>query len=116
MKLIRLATGLPQSRVCRSCSLRDGKSHRTARTMALENAAALCGARHLSFGKSVFASFALQFCLYFPYCRYRMDKLEPPQVHYVSAAIGWLELGNLTEAKTELQRIEPEYLSYPQVL
>src|SRR3954469_5695750 len=45
-----------------------------------------------------------------------MDKLEPPQVHYVSAAIGWLELGNVAEAKTELQRIEPEYLSYPQVL
>jgi tetratricopeptide (TPR) repeat protein len=45
-----------------------------------------------------------------------MDKLEPPQVHYVSAAIGWMELGNLAEAKAELQRIEPEYLSYPQVL
>jgi tetratricopeptide (TPR) repeat protein len=45
-----------------------------------------------------------------------MDKLEPPQVHYVSAAIGWLELGNLTEAKAELQRIELEYLSHPQVL
>jgi tetratricopeptide (TPR) repeat protein len=45
-----------------------------------------------------------------------MDKLEPPQVHYVSAAIGWLELGNLAEAKAELRRIAPEYLSYPQVL
>jgi|ERR1051326_365854 tetratricopeptide (TPR) repeat protein len=45
-----------------------------------------------------------------------MDKLEPPQVHYVSAAIGWLELGNLAEAKAELQRIEPEYLKYPEVL
>src|ERR1051326_8700021 len=45
-----------------------------------------------------------------------MEKLEPPQVQYVSAAIGWLELGNLAEAKAELQRIEPEYLKYPEVL
>jgi len=30
-----------------------------------------------------------------------MNKLEPPQVHYVSAAIGWLELGNLGEAQAE---------------
>jgi len=45
-----------------------------------------------------------------------MNKLEPPQVHYVSAAIGWLELGNLGEAKAELERIGPEFHNYPQVL
>jgi tetratricopeptide (TPR) repeat protein len=45
-----------------------------------------------------------------------MSKLEPPQVHYVSAAIGWLELGNLAEAKAELERIGPEFHSYPDVL
>lgn len=45
-----------------------------------------------------------------------MDKLEPPQVHYVSAAIGWLELGNLAEAKAELERIDREFYHYPQVL
>jgi len=45
-----------------------------------------------------------------------MNKLEPPQVHYVSAAIGWLELGNLSEAKAELERIGPEFHDYPDVL
>jgi tetratricopeptide (TPR) repeat protein len=45
-----------------------------------------------------------------------MDKLEPPQVHYVSAAIGWLELGNVAEAKAELQRIDSELHQHPQVL
>src|SRR5262245_26140796 len=45
-----------------------------------------------------------------------MSKLEPPQVHYVSAAIGWLELGNLAEAKAELERIGPEFHDYPDVL
>jgi len=45
-----------------------------------------------------------------------MNELEPPQVHYVSAAIGWLELGNLAEAKAELERLDPEFSNYPQVL
>jgi tetratricopeptide (TPR) repeat protein len=45
-----------------------------------------------------------------------MNKLEPPQVHYVSAAFGWLELGNLAEAKAELERIAPEFHNYPEVL
>src|ERR1051325_9050645 len=45
-----------------------------------------------------------------------MDKLEPPQVHYLSSAIGWLELSNLTEAKAELERLGPEFANYPQVL
>lgn len=37
-------------------------------------------------------------------------------MHYLSAAVGWLELGNLAEAKAELERIEPDYLKYPEVL
>lgn len=45
-----------------------------------------------------------------------MDKLEPPQVHYVSAAVGWFELGNLAEAKAELERVGAEYWNYPEVL
>jgi len=45
-----------------------------------------------------------------------MDKLEPPQVHYVSAAVGWLELGNLAEAKAELERVEPELREHPEIL
>ena len=31
--------------------------------------------------------------------------LEPPDTMYISAAIGWLELGNLTEAKAELEHV-----------
>ena len=45
-----------------------------------------------------------------------MNKLDLPQVHYISAAIGWLELGNLSEAKAELERIGPEFRDYPEVL
>jgi tetratricopeptide (TPR) repeat protein len=45
-----------------------------------------------------------------------MDKLEPPQVHYVFAAIGWLELGSLAEAKAELEHLTPEFQNYPEVL
>ncbi len=45
-----------------------------------------------------------------------MNKIEPPQVHYVSAAIGWLELGDLAEAKAELERIGREFHNYPEVL
>jgi tetratricopeptide (TPR) repeat protein len=45
-----------------------------------------------------------------------MNKLEPPQVHYASAAFGGLELGDLAEAKAELERIGPEFHNYPEVL
>ena len=45
-----------------------------------------------------------------------MNKLKPPQVHYASAAFGWLELGDLAEAKAELERIGPEFRDYPEVL
>ena len=45
-----------------------------------------------------------------------MTPLEPPDSHYLSAAIGWLELGNPAEAKAELDRIRPAYQQHPEVL
>jgi hypothetical protein len=42
--------------------------------------------------------------------------LEPPDTHYLSAAIGWLELGNPTEAKTELDRVSTGCQRHPDVL
>lgn len=37
-----------------------------------------------------------------------MQKLEPPDSHYLSAAQGWLELGNPAEAELEWNRISPD--------
>ena len=34
-----------------------------------------------------------------------MSKIQPPDSHHLSAAEGWLELGNHREAQTELDRI-----------
>ena len=45
-----------------------------------------------------------------------MQKLESPDTHHLSAAIGWLELGNLVEAKAELNSIDPARQSHPDVL
>ena len=45
-----------------------------------------------------------------------MQKLEPPDIHYFFAAIGWLELGNLTESKAELAQISPAQQEHPDVL
>ena len=45
-----------------------------------------------------------------------MQKLEPPDTHCFSAAIGWLELGNLAEAKAELAQISPAQQEHPDVL
>jgi len=42
-----------------------------------------------------------------------MDSLEPPASHHLMAALGWLELGNTTEALAELERIDPELQSQP---
>jgi hypothetical protein len=42
--------------------------------------------------------------------------LEPPDTHFLLAAIGWMELGNLTEARVELDRIAPEHQAHPDVL
>jgi tetratricopeptide (TPR) repeat protein len=45
-----------------------------------------------------------------------METLGPPGTHYLSAAIGWMELGNLTEAKAELAKVDPGLQKHPNVL
>jgi len=45
-----------------------------------------------------------------------MPKLEPPDNHYVSAAMGWIELGNSQEALAELGRISEAGRRNPDVL
>ena len=45
-----------------------------------------------------------------------MQRLEPPDTHYLSAAIGWLELGNPPEARAELAGIKPWQQDHPDVL
>ena len=42
--------------------------------------------------------------------------LEPPDSHCLSAAIGWLGLGNVVEAGAELEKIAPQFQSHPDVL
>jgi tetratricopeptide (TPR) repeat protein len=43
-------------------------------------------------------------------------ELGPPHSHFVSAAEGWTELGNLPEARMELDRIAAVYQKHPCVL
>jgi tetratricopeptide (TPR) repeat protein len=45
-----------------------------------------------------------------------MRALHPPNTHHLSAAIGWLELGNPTEAKLELEKLTPAARQHPDVL
>lgn len=45
-----------------------------------------------------------------------MVKLEAPATHYLNAALGWVELGNPTEARIELQQIAEEFHRHPSVL
>lgn len=45
-----------------------------------------------------------------------MQKLEPPDTHYLLAAIGWLELSNPAEARAELAQISPAQQEHPDVL
>lgn len=45
-----------------------------------------------------------------------MTKLEPPNSHFVSAAIGWLGLGNPAEARAELAQVSPECQKLPDIL
>ena len=45
-----------------------------------------------------------------------MEPLEPPDTHYLSAALGWLELGNAAESICELGQIRPENVNHPDVL
>ncbi len=42
--------------------------------------------------------------------------LQPPDTHHLSAAIGWLELGNPSEATQDLEKISPALLVHPEVL
>src|SRR5438552_612235 len=44
------------------------------------------------------------------------SSLEPPDIHHLSASIGWLELGNHVEAGEELARISAASLEHPDVL
>ena len=45
-----------------------------------------------------------------------MSQLEPPDTLFLSAAIGWLELGVPAEADAELSKISAEQQSHPDVL
>jgi len=45
-----------------------------------------------------------------------MKPIEPPDSHFVSAAIGWLELGNAHEAAAELAAVAPSLTQHPDVL
>jgi tetratricopeptide (TPR) repeat protein len=42
--------------------------------------------------------------------------LEPPDIHYLSGAVGWMELGNYPEAKAELAKVNPALAEHPDVL
>jgi len=44
------------------------------------------------------------------------DKFEPPDSYFYSSAEGWLELGNVAEAKLELARLKPALQNDPAVL
>jgi len=45
-----------------------------------------------------------------------MSKLEPPDIFFFSAAVGWMELGNATEAWAELEKVSAENQNQPDVL
>lgn len=45
-----------------------------------------------------------------------MASLEPPDLHFYSAALGWYELGNQAEAEAELKRVSKEGRRHPDVL
>ncbi len=45
-----------------------------------------------------------------------MNPLEPPDLHYLNAAKGWLELGNNLAAIEEWEKIDPSRRSHPDVL
>jgi Flp pilus assembly protein TadD len=45
-----------------------------------------------------------------------VQKLEPPDAHYLNAAIGWLGLGCVADAQAELDQISPASQQHPDVL
>jgi hypothetical protein len=44
------------------------------------------------------------------------EQIGPPDAHCLSAAVGWLELGNLAEADAELAQMAPDLQGHPDVL
>jgi hypothetical protein len=44
-----------------------------------------------------------------------MKSLEPPDLHHLIAADGWLGLGNWQEAQSEIEKITPELRLHPDV-
>lgn len=45
-----------------------------------------------------------------------MLPLEPPDIHHLNAATGWLMLGDAAEARSEFEQIRPARRTHPQVL
>jgi len=45
-----------------------------------------------------------------------VQPLEAPDAHYLLHAVGWIELGNLAEAKAELTHVQPSLQQHPDVL
>ena len=45
-----------------------------------------------------------------------MQQLEPPDIHCLNAAIGWMELGNPSEALAELDQLPAASCKHPDVL
>jgi tetratricopeptide (TPR) repeat protein len=45
-----------------------------------------------------------------------VQPLEPPDTHCLLHAVGWIELGNLTEAKAELAQVRPAFQGHPDML
>jgi len=45
-----------------------------------------------------------------------MKPIEPPDLHHLRAAMGWLELGNHREANEEFKQIAPALQVHPDVL
>jgi lipopolysaccharide biosynthesis regulator YciM len=43
-------------------------------------------------------------------------QIQAPDVHYLNSAIGWLELGDTVEAKTDIEKIGMESRHHPDVL
>jgi tetratricopeptide (TPR) repeat protein len=43
-------------------------------------------------------------------------KLPPPDIHYLNAAQGWLELGDSVESLAELEKVAPAFQQSPEVL
>jgi tetratricopeptide (TPR) repeat protein len=43
----------------------------------------------------------------------RMDAITHPDLHYLNAAIGWLELGDLDSAEEELRHVDKRFAKHP---